>query len=238
MTEKIDKTPHNELTDLVASLTNDGQDFIHRFTGYIDPRELDVIVSWIHDLSSLQEQWKYDEVKKLSSQLISKMEILENEYAKKITLDESNKPLQQFTNELHTMFNNQRLARHQGLNKISWWSSYEYMIAKLWNQFTSLINILRSRSHGMGSWISSFLYYVWWVSTWGLLIALIGLYSIQQLRLPMLHYNHILISILGLIALSMTYVKNKTWYASIWVTLLCSLIWRWMYQLISINFGL
>lgn len=47
------------------------------------------------------------------------MEILENEYAKKITLDESNKPLQQFTNELHTMLNNQRLARHQGLNKIS-----------------------------------------------------------------------------------------------------------------------
>lgn len=107
-----------QVVELVQGMGNDVRDFIGRFTGYIEPKELDTLQAWSNDLQMFAEQGKLEDVRKRMSQLIDKMEVLESSYIKQINLDED-KPLDQFNHELHAIMNQNRLSRYHGLNKIS-----------------------------------------------------------------------------------------------------------------------
>ncbi|MBP7007759.1 hypothetical protein KBB05_03415 [Patescibacteria group bacterium] len=58
-------------------MTHDVDDFVQRFTGYVDQKELDGIQSLSHDMQMFHEQGNMSELRKTMSTLITQMEIVE-----------------------------------------------------------------------------------------------------------------------------------------------------------------
>ncbi len=222
---------------LVQSMTHDVDDFVQRFTGYVDQKELDGIQSLSHDMQMFHEQGNMSELRKTMSTLITQMEIVEWTYIKTINVDQEG-PLKQFNQELHAMMNQKRLSRDFHLNTLSGGSRFDYGLFKIQSWFTSQLSWLWVEFVDMRYLMSSVIRYSSFSITVWLIISLIVLYIYQQWFDQYLFVNYILRWVVWCTAMSISSIAKKSWYVTIiWSILLISL-WYISYQFITVNFWL
>lgn len=224
-------------SSLVDSLLHDVNDFTHRFTGYIDQKEMDTIQSLSHDMQVFNDQWNMSELRKTMSNLITKMEVIESSYIKNITIDQD-MPLQQFNQELHAMMNQHRLSHDFSLNQLSWWSRLDYRLFTVRSFIKRWFDNLGIQYIDSKLFLFSFIHYSTYSIVIWLLIALVVLFLYQQRFNPLLYIDYVLWGIVWCCAMAVWWVTKKTWYINIIWSILLIWIGYIAYQFITINFWL
>lgn len=225
-----------QLLELAASIVEDAKDFMGRYNGYAEPGELDLIHSWSSDLQVFIQQGQIEEAKKRMNQLIEKMELIENTYVKKINLD-TEKPLEDFNEQLNNVMNQNRLSRYQGLNKLSGGSSFDYMMYKIRSSVKYWFSGWGKNSHDLAENTGKVFQNLAGVVSFGCILALILMFWYQRLIDSTAHFDYILWGTIGLTVLLIQKVgqKTKLYTAS---TLFFILMGYLFYLLLKINFGL
>lgn len=224
-------------SSLVESLLYDVNEFIHRFTGYIDQQEIDIIQSLSHDMQVFNDQWNMSELKKTISSLITKMEVIESSYIKTINIDQD-APLQQFNQELHSMMNQHRLSHDFSLNQLSWWSRLDYWIFTARSTIKGWFNNLGVQYVDSKAFLFSTFRYISYSTIIGLIMALVILFIYQQRFDKSLHIDYVLRGIVWCCAMAIWWVTKRTWYITIVLSMVLIGVGYIAYQFITINFWL
>lgn len=123
--------------ETVEDMQHDIVSFVDRFTWYTEKSDLDNITELWSKLSSYLQIWDINAIKNTISDIITKMEILENNYVKSISTENGqDKSIAQFNRQLSMIMDQNKAFRNHGLNVVSWWSKLDYMLYRFFGKIS------------------------------------------------------------------------------------------------------
>lgn len=235
-TEKT-KTITPKVLQLVEEMKHDVADFNSRFSGYIEEKDLDALALWSEDMQKFAQQGRIESVKSTMTKIVEKMEVLESNYVKTINMD-TEKPLEQFNHELHTIMNQNRLFRQHGLNQLSGWSNLNYILFRISAQLKLIVDAFGVEFADFRRGVVLFLKTSFKVIFFGLLLMQCLLYIIKSFVDKDLLYPLVGSSIIALVIMLSSYFLDKKWYVAVIFTAIITCCGYAGYQLLAINFWL
>lgn len=123
------------IVNTVEEIQRDINSFIDRFTWYTEKKELEQLTELGSKLSSYLQIWDISAIKNTISDIITKMEILENSYVKSISTDtEQDQNIEHFNKQLSMIMDQNKAFRYHGLNVVSWWSKLDYWMYRVFGK--------------------------------------------------------------------------------------------------------
>lgn len=133
--KKTNITP--AIVNTVEEMQHDIISFVDRFTWYTEKKDLDYLTELGSKLSSYLQIWDINAIKNTISEIITKMEILENSYVKSISTDtEQDQNIAHFNKQLSMIMDQNKAFRNHGLNVVSWWSKLDYMLYRFFGKIS------------------------------------------------------------------------------------------------------
>ncbi len=222
---------------LVEDTRADIADFLVRFKGYTDEKDLDILQTWSHDLEIFVNQGNIAQIRERMEQIITKMELLESNYVKQIDIDKD-KPLSSFTKELHTIMNQNRLFRYHGLNQLSGWSKIDFMIYKLLSSWKLWWNAMKMEMHTLQDAFSLIVRQLLHIVVRAILFGLIILYIYKTFVDKSMDYPFIKYGIMGLISMMCYAVAKKQIGVSLTLMGIFVIAGYVSYEFVKVNLGL
>ncbi|MFA7284315.1 MAG: hypothetical protein WC004_00635 [Candidatus Absconditabacterales bacterium] len=222
---------------LIEDTKKDISDFLVRFKGYTDEKELDILQTRSHDLDMFVSQGKLPEIKDRMEHIITKMELLESNYVKQINLDED-KPLGSFSKELHTIMNQNRLFRYHGLNQLSGGSKVDFVLYKLISSWRLRWDAVSAELHNAQDAFSVAVAQMLRIFTRGMIFGLVLLYIYKLFVDTKFTYSFLALGITGLVSMMCYAVAKKQIAVSLTAMLIFVVMGYMGYEFLRINFGL